>query len=133
MNADERGWAFEELTETVIGCAFRVSNELGLGFLEKVYENALCHEMKKAGLRVGQQVSIAVRYDNAIVGEYVVDLIVEENLILELKHAKSISDAHFAQTLNYLKATGKEVALILNFGTQRVQVKRVIRSNAPQQ
>ena len=128
MDADEHGWPFEELTETIIGAAFKVSNELGIGFLEKVYENALAHELRKAGSDISQQVGVAVRYDGVVVGEYFVDLLVEREVIVELKHAKALTDAHLAQTLNYLKATGKQLALIINFGTSRVQVKRVVNS-----
>lgn len=128
MSADDSGWAFEELTETVIGAAFRVSNELGVGFLERVYENSLAHELRTAGLVVEQQKAVEVRYRSIVVGEYVIDLLVEKSLVLELKHARSLTDAHLAQSLNYLKATGHELALVINFGTSRVQVKRVIRS-----
>jgi GxxExxY protein len=133
MDADRRGCSFEELTEIVIGCAFRVANELGVGFLERVYENALAHELRKAGVEVKQQIPIQVRYDGVIVGDYIVDLLVEDQLIIELKHSKALTDADLAQALNYLKATGKELALLINFGTSRVQVKRAIRSTAPNQ
>lgn len=130
MDADERGWPSEELTEAVIGAAYRVSNELGVGFLEKVYENALTIELRHAGLSVVQQQAVQVRYRGELVGDYVLDLLVNGVLVIELKHAKAFTDAHLAQTLNYLKATGFPLALLLNFGTPRVQVKRVIRSNA---
>ena len=130
MDADERGCPFEEITETVIGCAYKVSNELGVGFLEKVYENALAHEIRNAGLSVTQQAPLEVRYDGVIVGEYFVDLLVEDRLVVELKHTKAINDAHLAQILNYLKATNKELGLLINFGTKRVQVKRVINSQS---
>jgi GxxExxY protein len=131
MDADSRRCTSEELTEIVIGCAFQVANELGVGFLEKVYENALAHELRKAGIVVSQQIPIQVRYDGVIVGDYIVDLLVEDQLIIELKHSKALYDADLAQALNYLKATGKELALLINFGTSRVQVKRAIRSSAP--
>lgn len=117
MDADRRGCTFEELTEIVIGCAFQVANESGVGFLERVYENSLAHELRKAGLNVCQQIPIQVRYDGVIVGDYVVDLPVEDDLIVELKHSKPLTDADLAQALNYLKATGKELALLINFGT----------------
>ncbi|TWT97075.1 hypothetical protein Pla108_28520 [Botrimarina colliarenosi] len=129
MGADDRGWPLEEMTETVIGAAFTVSNELGIGFLEKVYENALAIELRGCGLLVQQQKPVQVSYRGKIVGEYVIDLLVEDRLVLELKHAKALSEAHLAQSLNYLKATGFELALIINFGNPRVQVKRVIRSS----
>lgn len=128
MSADECGWPDEALTETVIGAAFRVSNELGVGFLERVYENALAIELRDTGLSVSQQLPVKVSYRGVVVGDYVIDLLVEGRLVIELKHAKSLSDDHLAQSLNYLKATGYELALLINFGTPRVQVKRVIRS-----
>ena len=124
MDADER--RLNGMTETIIGCAFRVANGLGVGFLEKVYENALFHELRKAGLQVEQQKAIQVEYDGVIVGNYVVDLLVENEVIVELKAVKSIDDIHLAQCLNYLHATGLKVALILNFGTPRLGVKRVV-------
>jgi GxxExxY protein len=124
MDADER--RLNGMTETIIGCAFRVANGLGVGFLEKVYENALFHELRKAGLQVEQQKAIQVEYDGVIVGNYVADLLVENEVIVELKAVKSIDDIHLAQCLNYLHATGLKVALILNFGTPRLGVKRVV-------
>ncbi len=131
MDADRRRCTSEELTEIVIGCAFQVANELGVGFLERVYENSLAHELRKAGIDVRQQIPIQVRYDGVVVGDYVVDLLVEDELIVELKHSKALSDADLAQALNYLKATGRELALLINFGASRIQVKRAIRSSAP--
>ena len=128
MGADESRWPSEQLTEAVIGAAFRVSNALGVGFLEKVYENSLAIELRRSGLSVEQQKPVQVLYQEEVVGEYVMDLLVESRLVVELKHAESLDDSHLAQTLNYLKATGYELALVINFGTSRVQVKRVIRS-----
>jgi GxxExxY protein len=90
------------------------------------------HEIKKAGLSVSQQSAIEVRYDGVVVGEYIVDLIVNNRVIIELKHAKAIDDSHLAQCLNYLKATGKELCLLINFGTPRIQVKRVVLSQSHQ-
>jgi GxxExxY protein len=85
------------ITEKIIGCAYTVSNVLGTGFLEKVYENALAHEMRKAGLSVRQQQPILVNYDSVIVGEYVADLLVEDCVIVELKAVKTVDEAHQAQ------------------------------------
>jgi GxxExxY protein len=102
MHADEAG--VNRLSERIIGCAFRVLNTLGAGFLEKVYENALAHELRKNGLAVAQQQGISVRYDGIVVGEYAVDLLVEEIIIIELKAIKALDNAHMAQCLNYLKA-----------------------------
>lgn len=117
----------DETTERIIGCAIAVSNALGVGFLEKVYENALPHELRKAGLHVKQQEPIKVRYDEVVVGDYAADLLVEDCAIVELKVAKGIDAIHEAQVLNYLKATGVRVGLILNFGTPRLGIKRLVR------
>ena len=127
MNADERRLKLDQLTEKVIGCAHQVSNGLGCGFLEKVYENALAHELRKAGLVVHQQHPIDVVYDGVLVGEFVADLLVEDAVLVELKAIKRIGDIHLAQCLNYLKATNRRVCLLLNFGHTKVQVKRVVR------
>jgi len=115
------------ITERVIGCAYTVSNTLGTGFLEKVYENALAHELRKNGLAVAQQHPIKVLYDGVVVGDFVADLLVEHEVLVELKAVKAFDDVHLAQCLNYLKATGRSLCLLLNFGTPRVQVKRVVR------
>ena len=126
MDTDEHRFGdLNRLTEKVIGCVYRVANTLGCGFLEKVYENALALELQKAGLGVRQQAPVQVRYDGAVVGEYVADLLVEGTVLLELKAVKAIEDVHFAQCLNYLKASGLPLGLLVNFGTPRVQIKRV--------
>jgi GxxExxY protein len=116
----------EEVTERIIGCAIKVSNTLGVGFLEKVYENALVVELARAGLGVEQQKPIQVSYEGVIVGEFGADIIVNGSVILELKAAKIIDPVHQAQLLNYLKATGLKVGLILNFGTPRLGIKRMV-------
>src|SRR3972149_11296752 len=112
MNTDET----DGLTERIIRCAFTVSNDLGCGFLEKVYENALAHELRKAGLSVRQQCPIQVCYDGQVVGDYAADLLVEDCVLLELKALKELDDVHLTQCLNYLKATGLSLCLLLNFG-----------------
>ncbi len=117
-----------KLTEKVIGCAFSVSNFLGAGFLEKVYENALAHELRKAGLRVEQQKPIDVYYDGIIVGEYIADLLVEHYLLLELKTVERFNEIHLAQSLNYLKATNLPLCLLINFGKSKVEIKRIYLS-----
>ena len=91
----------DKVTETIIGCAMKVSNTLGVGFLEKVYENALAIELRKAGLTAEQQKPILVRYDGAVVGDYVADIVVNDSILLELKAAKFIDPIHQAQLLNY--------------------------------
>jgi len=115
-----------QLSEKAIGCAFKMLNTLGAGFLEKVYENALCHELRKAGLLVEQQRKIEVYYDGVLVGSYVADLFVENILILELKTVKAFEDAHLATAINYLKATKLRLALLLNFAKPRLEIKRVV-------
>ncbi|MCX5810531.1 MAG: GxxExxY protein [Proteobacteria bacterium] len=117
----------EHITEKIIGCAYTVANALGSGFLEKVYENALVHEIRKAGLTVNQQHPIPVMYDSVVVGDYVADLIVADEVLVELKTVRNMEDIHIAQCLNYLKATGLKLCLLINFGTPRIQVKRIIR------
>ena len=112
-----------KLTENVIHCAFTVSNTLGCGFLEKVYENALAHELRKAGLQVQQQHAITVCYDGVTVGEYTADLLVEGVLLIELKAVKDLDDIHLAQCLNYLKATNLRLCLLMNFAKPKVEIR----------
>ena len=116
---------FNPITEKIIGCAYTVSNVLGAGFLEKVYENALAHELCKAGLRVRQQHPIHVMYDGVIVGDYVADLFVEDCVLVEVKAVKNLDDTYQAQCINYLKATSLRICLLLNFGTPKVGIKRI--------
>jgi GxxExxY protein len=116
-----------ELTDAIICCFYNVYNRLGVGFLEKVYENALLVELKKLGLIASAQCPISVFYDEVIVGEYFADIVVEGSLILEIKAVSSLTPAHEAQLVNYLKATGLEVGLLLNFGPEP-QVKRKVNS-----
>jgi len=116
------------LSEKVIGCAYSVSNELGSGFVEKVYENALAHELKKNDMEVKQQHPMVVKYDGVLVGEFTADLLVENELLVELKAAKAISEVHLSQCMNYLKATGLKLCLLLNFGKPRVEIKRLVNN-----
>jgi GxxExxY protein len=120
------GRPHSDLTEKIIGAAYEVHRELGGGFLESVYENALAIELRCRGLRVGVQDSIAVRYKGELVGSFIADLVVNEAVLCEIKAVESLHDAHAAQLLNYLKATGTQVGLLLNFGPRRVRVKRMI-------
>ena len=116
----------DKLTDKILGCAVRVSKGLGTGFLEKVYENALCMELREAGLLFQRQHPISIWYRENVVGEYVTDLLVEQAVILELKAAKTIDRIHEAQLLNYLRATGVQKGLILNFGTPRLGIRRMV-------
>ena len=122
MDADEHG--LNDLTEKIIGCAFRVSNKLGCGFLEKCYENAMAIELRKAGLAFQQQHPIPVLYDGSVVGDYVADLIVEGRVLVELKVVREFDPVHSAQCINYLKATGLPVCLLINFAKPKLDIKR---------
>jgi GxxExxY protein len=124
MNTDKA--ALTDLSEKIIGCAFVVSNTLGVGFLEKVYENALAHELRKAGLTVAQQHDVAVHYDGVVVGAYKADLLVENTVLVELKAVNALDAIHKAQCMNYLTATGLWLCLLLNFGNPRMEIKRLV-------
>jgi GxxExxY protein len=113
----------KNLTEKIIEIFYRVYNKLGYGFLEKVYENAMMIEFEKAGISAEEQVPIKVLYDSLIVGEYFADILIENKVIIEIKASKSISKENEAQLINYLKATGMQVGLLLNFGP-KPEVKR---------
>jgi len=115
-----------ELSQRVIGCAFEVSNTLGVGFLEKVYEKALCIELKNKGIAFSCQESVTVNYKDVLVGEYITDIIVEGRLLLELKAVSVIPAVYEAQLMNYLKATGLSFGLLLNFGKPKLGIKRII-------
>ena len=119
---------YEKLTEKIIGCAFTVYNKMGHGFLESVYEKSMLIELQKSGLNAVRQKSINVLYDGFVVGEFFADLVVEEDIIIELKSVSNILKAHEVQLVNYLTATETEVGLLLNFGEQEVQVKRKVKS-----
>lgn len=114
-----------QITEKIIGCSYVISNVLGCGFLEKVYENALAHELRKAGLKVLQQHEIEVYYDGVVVGKYIADLFVEDCVIVEIKANSGLNDSQKAQCLNYLKATELKIGLLINFGKPRIEIKRV--------
>jgi GxxExxY protein len=118
---------YKEMTETIIGCAYRVYNKMGFGFLESVYEKCLLIELRKAGLDAESQKPITVYYEDEIVGEFVADIIVNDTIILELKSVRRIIEAHEVQLVNYLVATGKPVGLILNFGETKVEIKRKVK------
>ena len=116
-----------ELTEKIIGCAYRVYNTMGFGFLESVYEKCLMIELRKAGLTAQSQAPIMVRYAGEVVGEFVADIVVEDTIIVELKSVRRTLLAHEIQVVNYLVATGKPVGLLLNFGERKVEVKRKVK------
>jgi GxxExxY protein len=116
---DANGNDVNPLSKRIIGCALTVANTLGSGFLEKVYENALAHELRKSSLAVEQQCGVTV-------GEYFADLLVEDAILIELKAVPALGDAHRAQCLDYLRATGRHLCLLLNFGTPRLEIRRVV-------
>ena len=119
---------YQELTENIIKAAYTVHNTLGYGFLEKVYQNALVIELAKRGIKADSEKPIKVFYEGQIVGDYVCDLIVDDKVILELKAVKELNDIHEVQIVNYLKATGVEVGLLINFGPS-VKIKRKVFDN----
>jgi GxxExxY protein len=114
-----------DLTSRIIECAYKVHNELGFGFLESVYQNALLIELTKSGLKAEKEKPIKITYSGQIIGDYFADVVVEDKVILELKAVKEIHPKHEAQLVNYLKATGMEIGLLINFG-QSVEIKRKI-------
>jgi len=117
---------YEEITGKILGAAFEVWKVLGYGFLEKVYENALGEELKRTNLTFHQQFAIDVFYKNQNIGHYVTDLLIDGKVIAEIKAEKEYNPRHEAQLLNYLKATGVSVGLLLNFGARKCHFKRLI-------
>jgi GxxExxY protein len=118
--------ALNGLTYRIIGAAQKVHGELGRGFAEKVYENALVLELRTAGIAVEPQASLKVRYGGAVVGAFNADLLVEREVLVELKAALLLEASHRAQCINYLKASGLPVCLLLNFGAPRLEVRRFV-------
>ncbi len=114
------------LSRQVIGCAIEVSNTLGPGFFEKLYEKALCIELENSGIYFQRQKPVQVMYKNNLIGEYIADIIVEDMLLLELKAVSALCGEHEAQLMNYLKATGLSVGLLLNFGKPKLGIKRMV-------
>jgi len=116
----------KKLSERVIGCAQNVSRELGAGFLEKVYESALCVELSQAGITFQCQKQFEIYYKSEKVGNYFADIVVEEKLLIELKALSCFSREHDAQVMNYLKASGLTVGLLLNFGVTKLGIRRMV-------
>ena len=119
----------EELTGKIIGMAMEVHRELGAGYLEKVYENSLALVLREAGLEVRQQAPVPVKFRGVVVGDFVADLIVENQVIVELKAVSGLNAAHEVQLVSYLKSTGIDVGLLVNFGASSLQFKRKYRTN----
>ncbi|NTW59979.1 MAG: GxxExxY protein [Nitrospirae bacterium] len=116
----------EQLTEKIIGICFEVLNELGSGFLESVYQRAVAITLLQAGLKVQEQVPLKVSFRGRVVGEFYADVVVEDQVVLEMKSVKSLAAEHEAQLLNYLKATGMKVGLLLNFNRSKFEWKRLV-------
>ncbi|HUI07293.1 MAG TPA: GxxExxY protein [Verrucomicrobiae bacterium] len=115
-----------ELVKEIVGAAFEVHNVLGYGFLEKVYENALLVELAQRNSKVEAQRSLKVKYKGAVVGDYVADLVVDDQVVVELKAEAAYNKQHEAQLLNYLKATGLRVGVLINFGRGKCEFKRLV-------
>jgi GxxExxY protein len=115
-----------ELTYQINGAIFEVNKILGAGFLEKIYENALMIELHDRGIKAANQVPISVKYKNKEVGEYVADVVVEEQIILEIKSVETLQKIHEAQILNYLKATGYKMGLLVNFTHPKAVIRRFV-------
>ena len=126
MNEEE----LNKITERIIGCAYKVSNALGIGFVEKVYENAHAFEMRKDGLKVVQQHPIKVLYESIIVGEFFVDMLVEDVVLVELKAVSALNSEHLAQSFNYMRASGLSTCVLINFGQPRIQIRCLYPSPA---
>ncbi|REJ77578.1 MAG: GxxExxY protein [Acidobacteria bacterium] len=125
LGRDKEFNRINKITEKIIGCAFKVSNTLGTGFLEKVYENSLAIELSKHKLHVERQKPIDVFYEKEVVGSFFADLLVEDEILIELKHARNLDPAHKAQCLNYLRATDLRLCLLINFGKPKIEIKRI--------
>lgn len=128
MHTDKKvgEYKYEELTGKIINCAFEVQNNLGCGFLEKVYHKALLYELQTSGLKVESQKAIKIVYKGQEIGIYIADFVIENKVVVELKTVEFLTTIHKAQTLNYLKASDYEVGLILNFARPKLEYKRVI-------
>jgi GxxExxY protein len=119
---------YKELTEKIIGCAYKVYNKMGFGYLESVYEKCLLIELKKLRLKAESQKRVPVYYEQELVGDFVADIVIEDKIIIELKSVKNIVKAHEVQLVNYLVSTKKQVGLVINFGEDKVEIKRKVRS-----
>ena len=119
---------YEELTHKIIGCAYKVFNELGFGFLENIYKNAMIIELTKNNLKVEAEKPLKVYYDNQIVGDFLIDLYIEEKVVVELKSVQNLIKEHEVQLVNYLQGLQKDIGLLINFGPSGVDVKRKFRT-----
>ena len=115
---------YEDITRKVLEACFEVSNELGVGYLESVYEKALIIAFSQKGLKVQRQVPLQVKFRGVVVGDFSVDILVEDKILIELKVVSTLAKELYAQTINYLKATGIEVGLLVNFGNPKIDYRR---------
>ena len=122
--------AYEEITHKIIGAAYTVYNQLGFGFLESVYHNAMLIELAKDGLKIESEKPLSVFYDDEVVGEFNADLFVENVVVVELKSVQNLAKGHEVQLVNYLNGLRKEIGLLINFGPSGVEVKRKYRKPA---
>ncbi|HHV16660.1 MAG TPA: GxxExxY protein [Gelria sp.] len=125
MNYTDNNYIYSDLTSKIIGSAYNIFRELGAGFLEKVYENALVLELKEQGLEIKQQHPLKVYYKGQVIGEYYADLVVEDKVLVELKAVNELVSAHEVQLVNYLKATSMKVGLLINFGNKLKVMRKV--------
>ena len=122
----------EELTHKIIACAYKVFNTLGFGFLESVYKKGMVIELTKSTLKVEEEIPLKVYYDNQVVGDFYIDLLVEHEIVIELKSVENLSKAHEVQLVNYLNGMRKEIGLLINFGPSGIEIKRKYRKNIGQ-
>lgn len=127
MNVKNSKILYKDLSYKIVGLAMEVYNKLGYGFLEKVYENALMILFQREGIQAEQQAPIKVYFDGKVVGDYVADILIENKIIIELKSVEKIINAHKAQVLNYLSATGVHLGIILNFGKEELTFERFVK------
>ncbi len=126
METGDENLLHKDLSYKIVGIAMQVHRELGFGFLEKVYENAMMVLFRKESIRAVQQAPVTVSFRNEVVGEYFADILVDGKIVLELKSVAKITEAHRAQSLNYLKATGMKLAIVLNFGKESLEYERLV-------
>ncbi len=126
MDTNEKDIPYKDLSYKTVGLAMQVHNKLGYGFLEKVYENAMMVLFRREEIQAKQQAPKTVYFEGEIVGDYYTDILVEDKIILELKSVEKIVDVHRSQSLNYLKATGLKLAILLNFGKEKLLYERFV-------
>lgn len=127
MDTNKEKILYKDLSYKIVGLAMEVHNKLGYGFLEKVYEKAMMVLLRREEIQATQQAPITVHFEGEVIGDYYADILVEDKIILELKVVEKIANIHRAQALNYLKATGLRLAILLNFGKERLQYERFVQ------